>query len=267
MLVTASIVLYNHESTLIQKLCESLIYQGVSYVYIVDNSLENSEIFFRSISKIIYYHSPQNPGFGASHNVAINKAIESGGKYHFVVNPDINLGDNVIESMIRFMQKEKGIGMMMPQVLNIDGSVQFLPKLLPSPISLFKRKFPNYFKSFITKYELRFVSSEMIYSCPILSGCFTLLNLDVIQLVGGYDERFFMYFEDFDLSRRVNRFYKTLYFPKVHVTHAYNSEANKSIKLLLIFLSSAIRYFNKWGWIFDLNRKKVNSKTLNQFIS
>lgn len=107
----------------------------------------------------------------------------------------------------------------------------------------------------------------MIYSCPILSGCFTLLNLDVIQLVGGYDERFFMYFEDFDLSRRVNRFYKTLYFPKVHVTHAYNSEANKSIKLLLIFLTSAIRYFNKWGWIFDLNRKKVNSKTLNQFIS
>lgn len=74
-----------------------------------------------------------------------------------------------------------------------------------------------------------------------------------------------MYFEDWDLSRRMHQKYKTIYYPLVSVYHGYESGANKSKRLFKIFVQSALRYFNKWGWIFDKERRKVNRKTLKQF--
>ena len=83
--------------------------------------------------------------------------------------------------------------------------------------------------------------------------------------VGVYDDRFFMYFEDWDLSRRMHQKYKTIYYPKVSVVHGYESGANKDKRLFKIFVKSAIYYFNKWGWFFDSERNKINKKTLQQF--
>ena len=74
-----------------------------------------------------------------------------------------------------------------------------------------------------------------------------------------------MYFEDWDLSRRMHRHYKTLYFPKVSVYQGYDSGANKNLKLFKIFIKSAMHYFNKWGWFFDKERESMNKKALSQF--
>jgi hypothetical protein len=170
--------------------------------------------------------------------------------------------------MIDYMNQNNDVGMMMPQILNIDGTLQHLPKLLPNPLSILLRKFKrpqNYYQKFIDKYELRFVEKDKIYNAPILSGCFTLLNLDAIKKVGMYDDAYFMYFEDWDLSRRIHSRYKTIYFPKVSVYHGYESGANKSSKLFKIFVNSAITYFNKWGWLFDSEREKINNDALSQF--
>ena len=89
--------------------------------------------------------------------------------------------------------------------------------------------------------------------------------MEAIQEVGMYDDKFFMYFEDWDLSRRMHKKYKTIYFPQVSVYHGYKSGANKSGKLFKIFIKSAITYFNKWGWFFDSERNKVNNAALSQF--
>ena len=155
MIISASIVLYNHDHQVIRKLVESLVIQGTTCVYLVDNSQSNSERFYVGLTNGVYQHRPQNPGFGASHNWAISQSLTNGGQFHFVVNPDVYLGDNVILPMVNYMATEKNIGMMMPKILNMDGSVQYLPKLLPTPISLLKRKFPNFFKKFVESYELR----------------------------------------------------------------------------------------------------------------
>jgi hypothetical protein len=166
------------------------------------------------------------------------------------------------------MALDPQIGMMMPQILNLDGSVQNLPKLFPSPFSILLRKLKRpkmYYQQFIDKYELRFVDEDKIYNAPILSGCFTLLNLKAIQKIGMYDDKFFMYFEDWDLSRRMHVKYKTIYFPKVSIYHGYESGANKSSKLFKIFIKSAITYFNKWGWFFDNERRVINKNALSQF--
>lgn len=104
----------------------------------------------------------------------------------------------------------------------------------------------------------------MIYNVPILSRCFTLLNLKAIQDVELYDNHYFMYFEDWDLSRRMNAKYRTIYFPLFPVYHGYVGEANKSLKSFKIYISSVHIYFKKWGWIFDSNRSKANGQVLSQ---
>lgn len=268
--IAASIVLYNTDSNELSRLLDSILKTEIKLqLYLIDNSLTDKlKIFYDFDSRIIYIHNPSNPGFGAAHNIAIEKAIENGIKYHFIINPDIYFDRDVIFPMINFMKQDASIGMMMPQILNLDGTVQNLPKLLPSPFNILWRKLKKparAYEKFINKYELRQVPKDMIYDAPVLSGCFTLLNLQAIKEVGMYDDKFFMYFEDWDLSRRMHQHFKTIYFPLVSVYHGYDSGANKSSRLFKIFLNSAITYFNKWGWFFDTVRKDINRKALSQF--
>jgi GT2 family glycosyltransferase len=267
--ITSSIVLYRNDINMLQNAIQSILEtNGVDKMFLVDNSPTDELKILVIDSRIEYIHSPANPGFGASHNVAIQKAMELGSKYHFIVNPDIYFEGDVITPMVEYMANDVTIGMMMPQVLNEDGSIQNLPKLLPSPFSILKRKIKKparAYQKFINEYELREVPKDVVYNAPVLSGCFTLLNLDAIKKIGMYDDTFFMYFEDWDLSRRLHQQYKTIYFPKVSVVHEYESGANKSKKLFKIFVNSAITYFNKWGWFFDSERKKINKEALSQF--
>jgi GT2 family glycosyltransferase len=267
--ISYSIVLYKSDKELLNRIVSLLLLNKTgAFLYLIDNSPSDELRIFDKNSRVEYIHNPSNPGFGVAHNIAINKAIEKGLKYHFIINPDIYFEGDVISQMIKFIEKDNSIGMLMPQILNLDGSVQHLPKLLPNPLSILLRKFkkPNaIFQKFINQYELRFVPQNVIYNAPILSGCFTLLNLKAIQEIGMYDDNYFMYFEDWDLSRRMHKKYKTIYYPLVSVYHGYESGANKSFKLFKIFIHSAITYFNKWGWFFDEERKHMNKKALSQF--
>lgn len=269
MIYSVSIVLYNNDLSELSKTIKSIFKSSLNTIlYLIDNSPYDNLKILAEDKRIVYIHNPSNPGFGAGHNVAINKAIAAKHKFHFIVNPDIYFEEDVITPMVDYMANDTTIGMMMPQILNLDGSIQNLPKLLPTPYSILMRKFKkpiSVYKTFINKYELRFVEKRIVYNAPILSGCFTLLNLKAIQEIGMYDDKFFMYFEDWDLSRRMHLKYKTIYFPRVSVYHGYDSGANKSSRLFKIFVDSAITYFNKWGWFFDRDRKIVNKKALSQF--
>lgn len=269
--VSISIVLYEHNIEEISTLLSDLYRQNTPIdIYIIDNSpMDNLRRLIELYPNIYYEHHPENPGFGAGHNIVLRKVIEKSMNYHFVVNPDIFVNNtNLISEILVYLEKNKDVGMLMPQILNLDGTLQYLPKLLPSPFSILLRKLkkPKFlYEPFIREYELRDVPANMVYSAPILSGCFTAFRVEALQDIGLYDDRFFMYFEDWDLSRRMHRRYKTIYFPKVSVFHGYDSGANKSKHLFKIFVKSAISYFDKWGWFFDFERKKVNKKTLEQF--
>ena len=261
--ITASIVTYNNEISEIELLLRCILEDEIQLnLYVIDNSPTD---YLRDIcqdARINYIYLNENVGFGAAHNIAINEAIKNGSKYHFVINPDICFDKDVLKPMVHYMDNHPDIGMMMPKILYPDGEIQYLPKLIPSPSDMIFRKMRfagQAYERFIKKYELRDLC-EHIFSAPLLSGCFTLLRLNAIKELGGYDERFFMYFEDFDLSRRIHKKYKTIYYPEVSVYHDYASGANKNKKLFLIFVKSAIKYFNKWGWFYDKERKKLNKR-------
>jgi GT2 family glycosyltransferase len=85
-----------------------------------------------------------------------------------------------------------------------------------------------------------------------------------LKEVGGFDTRFFMYLEDFDLTRRIHRISRTIFYPDVSVIHEFNKGSYSNFTLLWRHIVSAVKYFFKWGWILDEERKKFNEKVLSQ---
>lgn len=271
MKTSASIVLFKNSREILLPAIASFLNFSQNYdsnLYLIDNSPSNDLKDIIDHERVTYIFNPSNPGFGDGHNIAIREAQKWGSDYHFVINPDVKATEDVISPMIDYMEEHKDVGMMMPRILNFDGTTQNLPKLLPSPYTVVMRKVkkPSFiYNDFIRNYELRDIPDDLVYEIPIISGCFTLFRMTALSKVGLYDDKFFMYFEDWDISRRMHQKYKTIYFPKVSIYHGYESGANKNIHLFKIFVRSAITYFNKWGWLMDGERKNINRITLEQF--
>jgi hypothetical protein len=266
---SASIVLYKTTFSSIQNLINSILNSGkIELLYLIDNSAIDEKFLEILDDRIKYEKSNKNIGFGAAHNLAIKKAYELGSELHFIINPDITLNHDTISGLIESMNSDTSIGLMMPTILNSDGSIQYLPKLLPSPLSILARKINfklPFLKRYVFKYELRNLPSAGLFDIPIVSGCFSVIRREAIQQIGSFDERYFLYFEDWDLSRRVSTKFRTVINTSINVTHDYNSAANKQFKLFYIYITSALKYFKKWGFFLDSYRRRINNKTLSSF--
>lgn len=170
--------------------------------------------------------------------------------YHLVLNPDIELKADDIDSMVKFMDENPDIGHLMPKVLNPDGSIQYLCKQLPSPFDLIIRRFfpDNWFTKRRDWFEMRDSGYDKIMDVPYLSGSIMLLRVKALREVGIFDERFFMYPEDIDLTRRIGEKYRTVFYPEVSVIHHHEKASFKSLKMLWIHIWNITKYFMKWGF-------------------
>lgn len=265
--LTISIVTYKHNFKDIEPILQLFFNLSKPYkIFIIDNSPTNDLYEKLKQYSIEYIFNNNNLGYGAGHNIAIKKSMQEGIKYHLVLNPDIIIESDVLDKLLEQMENNKDIGLIMPHIKYPDGQTQHLCKLLATPIDLIGRRFIPFKKwneERNNKYELRFTEYNKIMQVPSLSGCFMLLRTDVLKVVGSFDERFFMYCEDFDLCRRVSQVSKTIFYPDVSVIHNYEKGSYKLSKLLFYHIHSAFKYFNKWGWFFDKERRKINRETLN----
>jgi GT2 family glycosyltransferase len=267
-ILTVSIVLYNTPIDQLKHCFASLrLYSGLLYLYLIDNS--PSDALRGECPSFLpheYIHLKNNPGFGSGHNVAIKSSQLLGSTYHLVLNADVSFNTDVITPMLAYLDANPNVGHLMPKILNPDGSVQHLCKLVPTPMDLLFRRFlPKKFSvNSNRRFEMQNYGYNKIMFVPYLSGCFMLLRQDVIKNVGLFDERFFMYPEDIDLTRRIALNYDTIFFPEVFVTHQHGAESYKSRRMLIIHSLNIIKYFNKWGWFYDPIRKMLNKKALDQ---
>ena len=270
--LNVSIVLYQNSLVQLKRAINSVLSTKLDVkLYLIDNSPADSlKILSELNPRIVYIFNNANLGFGKAHNIAIKETLKEGVPFHLIMNPDIYFDKGVLEELYSFMEENKDIGLVMPKVLYPDGRIQYLCKLLPTPFDLFGRRFLNKgpLKKYIEKrneiYELRFTGYNKIMEVPYLSGCFMFIRTEVLKKVGLFDERFFMYLEDTDLSRRIHRVAKTIYYPYVHIYHEHQKGSYKNLKLLKIHIESAIKYFNKWGWFNDPERETINKKTLEK---
>ena len=266
--VSFCIVLYKQSPTLLERAIRScLLYQGEKRIYLIDNSDTDALSCLQQIDPSIeYVWLEKNLGFGKANNIAIQRASEWGSQFHFLVNPDIFYTEDVAESMVAYMESNPAVGGMMPQILNPDGSIQYLPKLIPSLWKLFWRKCPwprSVHSKMLQAFEMRGMKQDKVYEILHITGCFCVYRTDALVRIGGFDDRFFMYFEDTDLCRSVHATHHTLYYPFVHVFHDYGNGAAKEARLFWHFTVSAIKYFRKWGLI-DLKGHRLNQEILKQ---
>lgn len=266
-MITASIVLYHTSSTLLIDVIRCLNDSPIGTIYVLDNSDDTDlkEIALSLSAKVVYIHGHGNVGYGKAHNIALRKAMDQNSQYHLVLNPDIFFDNGTIESILQFMDSHEDIGLCMPDVVYPDGREQYLCKLLPTPMDMFGRRLLP--QKWMTRRNHRFEMRETGYkktrNIPLLSGCFMFVRMSVIKEVGLFDERFFMYFEDYDLTRRIHQVSKTVFYPEVKIVHNHAHEHRNSIILLKISIQNAIRYFNKWGWICDKEREIVNRQAFS----
>ncbi|RZI41651.1 glycosyltransferase family 2 protein [Herbaspirillum sp. HC18] len=265
MSISCAVVSYHNPPEQIADVLRSVCATPGVALTLIDNSADDALSAVAHEFGARYIHRPENLGFGAAHNLAIGEALQQGSEYHLVLNPDISFGPEVIPTLRAYMDAHPDIGFIMPDIRYPDGSRQHLCKLLPNPADLSVRRFlPSLYRMSgrLDTYEMRRSGYDRIMEVPSLSGCFMFLRVSVLEKIGGFDERFFMYLEDVDLSRRIGEVARTVYYPGVSITHAYQKGSYKSSTLLRRHIRSAIRYFNKWGWWFDARRGEVNRAAL-----
>jgi len=262
--ITVSIVLYhNQEQELRQAIASCLASPLVTTLYLIDNSVNDHFCRLASDQRVQYIHTKKNIGFGLAHNLAIDRAVEA--DYHLVLNPDVRFDGEILAELGQFMESNPDIGLTMPKVLYPDGKVQRLCKLLPSPLNLFGRRFARaipYFKRLDEQYELKRFQYDRLLDVPNLSGCFMFMRKTALDLIGGFDPRYFLYLEDVDLVRRMGHVSRTVFYPYVSIIHTYKKESYKGKNLMFIHIQSAIRYFMKWGWFNDRERRIRNQQIL-----
>ena len=266
---TASIVLYNNPPEELLRVLECVSREGIERLWLVDNSQSDAlRHVADGLERVEYIFPGKNLGYGGGHNVAMRRSLEMGADYHVVINPDITWKGDVLGTLGEYMDSHPDVGQVMPMVRYPDGRPQRLCKLLPSPLPLFGRRFIPLRKLrqfIVSRYELQCFPLDREADIPSLSGCFMFMRVDTLRRVGLFDERYFMYLEDFDLCRRIGDVSRTVFYPGVEIEHAYHAGSYHDRRLLRIHIRSLISYFNKWGWVFDRERRRRNRACLKQF--
>ena len=271
--LSISIVCYNSPFDQLQSLTDSLLV-SIKYlrrrielpiipVFVIDNSdetdvscqlcsrknhrLEELEVELHSIS------GHGNIGYGRAHNLSL-RLIDS--DYHLILNPDIIFDEDALFLALAQMTQSERIKALAPSATDPDGNKQYLCKRYPAVLTLLIRglgleSLNQIFSARLSSYEMRDLPEDKPTEREmLLGGCFLLIETRTLKKVNGFDERYFLYFEDFDLSIRIGKLGKLIYVPEVRITHSGGNTSSKGFWHVTRFLISGIRFFNTHGWSF-----------------
>lgn len=250
--VTGSIVTHNNMKAIKETL--DTIFANIGNVdfrlYVIDNaSTDGTPNFIREQYPQVCLIEPMtNNGFGAGHNLVL-PMIES--DYHIIINPDIIIKDNAIEKMINFLDAQNDIGVLSPKICFPDGREQILGKKNPRLKYLFASRLRNEQApgKLLREYAMLDEDLSKIQDIENTTGCFIVFRTSVFKQLGGFDERYFMYFEDADISRRAAKITRVVYYPDAVVYHVWGRESKRNFKLMRIHIKSMLKYFIKWKTI------------------
>ena len=245
-MITASIVLFEENIETLKITVDSFLKTPLEKkLYLIDNTSKNTlENFFRH-PEIEYIFVGNNIGFGKAHNHVLDKINSD---FHLVLNPDVAFTFDVIPNLIKVLKDEPNVSFITPKVLYPNKKIQYVCRKYPTFFDLLNRKL-KISKNLIKINEYRFQDLEIPFSPDFIHGCFMLFQTADFKNIKGFDERYFLYLEDADICRKIDKTgKKILYFPHVEITHQHQKGSSKSIKLFLYHFSSAIKYFLKWGF-------------------
>ncbi len=250
--ISVAIVTYNNEKT-IARTIESLLLYWPQFterkLYVIDNGSQDKtlEIISSYQDRLTVISSPSgNVGFGSAHNLVLPYLDTD---YHIIMNPDVTILDNYsIERMTQYLDGHTEVGMVVPQILDEAGTLQYLCRRNPTILDLTIRFLPG---KLMPKRQAFHTMKDFDYARPFpvefASGCFMMIRTSLFRSLHGFDEKFFLYAEDADLTRRVNMIMRTDYVPTAKVCHLWERASYRSLKMMRIHLKSLHTYFKKWG--------------------
>ena len=249
------IVIVNYKSTDYLLRCLRSVYDALhevpAKVFVEDNASEDGVDRVKAeFPQVILSKNRYNMGFAR----AINSALkQSDSPYVVLLNPDTYVMDGFFEPLLRYMEENPDVGVIGPQILNHDGSVQGSARRFPTPLTaLFGRS------TLLTKWfpNNRFTSRNVLTSrtdgiTPVavdwVSGACMVVRRKAIDDVGLMDERFFVYWEDADWCKRMwGCGWKVVYFPQACVVHYVGVSSGKIVvRSVVEFHKSSYRLFEK----------------------
>lgn len=259
--LSVSIVTYNNAAYLPEVLpgcIQALRATGVEAYFIDNGSTDATPDLVEAAlaggdGRIRLLRSGANLGFGGGHNLVLDRL---GSRYHLFCNPDILLAS--AEPLVRcaaFLEAHPEVGMATIRLRNRDGSVQHVNHLAPTVLDLALRRLcrrervPAWVRRRMDRYEMRDREDEEVLDVPFVSGAFMMVRTDLLKALGGFDPRFFLYFEDADLCRRVlARGARAVRYAGAETVHFWQRDGHKRLRVGLIMVMSMLRYFSKWGW-------------------
>lgn len=253
--MTLSIIIVSYNVKYFLEQCLFSVKKAISNiqaeVIIVDNqSTDNSIPYLQAIfPQFTFYKNDKNEGFGKACNKGLSMAS---GKYVLFLNPDTIVAEDSFEKCIEAFENDKTIGA--TGVKMLDGRGRFLKeskRAFPSPVTSFYKLsglaviFPKSAK--FAKYHLGNLDENSDHEADVLSGAFMMVRKTILDKLKGFDEAFFMYGEDIDLSYRIQQLgYKNLYLASSPVIH-FKGESTQtaSLNYVIMFYKAMGIFVNK----------------------
>ena len=219
-------------------------------VIVVDNhSADGSVGLLRPMfPKVTWIENPANTGFASANNLGLRKAS---GEFILFLNPDTIVPEDFARSCLSFLQTAASPGAL--GVRMIDGSGHFLKESrrgFPTPWVAFCRLtgltalFPRSRR--FAGYYLGNISTGHTHHAPVISGACMLVSRRGLNKTGAFDETFFMYGEDIDLSYRLEKAgYTNYYFPEITIIHFKGESTQKNIRYTRQFYKAMIQFRRK----------------------
>lgn len=257
--VSACIVTYNGFETAAAA-ARSILQQTQSAdltLYLVDNASPDGcgqrlAETFAGEPRVRVILLPKNVGFGAGHNAVIGQL---GSDYHAVINPDVLLREDAISRICAYLDSEPSVVMATPRLVWPDGRAQYTPKRRPTAMALLSRRLSW---PVLRRYERHYLMLDRDLSqtqdIEFCAGCFFLVRTQAFRRAGGFDPDYFMYVEDADLTQKMLRLGRVVYWPGTSVVHAWNRAPSRDGSSARQQLRSMNRFFRKWGfrWGFSI---------------
>jgi GT2 family glycosyltransferase len=246
MSIDVSVIIVNHfHSSLLHKNISSIISKtkNISYeIILINNTIEDNGIpkLIKSFPNVIFINNQSHKGFSENNNIGIKRSI---GEKILILNPDTYLGNNAIYILYNYLNTNIGVGLCGPKLLNTDDSLQFSC-----------RKFPTFKSTLLRRSFLRkFVSEEKRGQDHLMShwdhnsnikvdwmlGACLMVDREVISKIGLFDESYFMYCEDIDISYRLKKIgLESHYVADAVVYHEHQRQSDKKLFSKSTFIHS-----------------------------
>jgi len=252
--VDISVVIVSYNVRELLRRCLASVYAGLQglqgEVIVVDNASTDgsAEMVRREFPQVRLVDNPHNRGFAAANNQGIGL---SRGRYILLLNCDAEVVGEALTTMVDCLDRHSEMGLVGPQLLNTDGSVQSSRRRFPTLATAFvestilQRWLPNL--GHLRRYYVMDRPDNLEQEVDWLIGACLLVRREVVEQVGPLDEAFFMYFEEVDWCHRIRQGgWKIVYLPSAQVVHHYGQSAEKDIPHRHIYFNnSKCKYYAK----------------------